>query len=461
VGSVDEVRKWLPDRLAEAAQAHQVPAAAVAVLAGDEVVEAAHGVLSSTTGVAVTTDSVFKICSLTKVWTATLVMQLVDDGRVDLDAPVRRYLPAFRVADEQASARITVRHLLCHTAGFEGDIFTDTGRGDDAIEKCVRTFTGVPQLFPPGELFSYANSGYVVLGRLVEVLRDKPYAAALRDHLFAPLGLRHAATDPSEATGHRVAVGHVTRDPRLGPEPVPPWSLASNAPAGSMLGMSAADLLRFVRAHLDGGLAGDSARLLAPETADAMRQRYVAHPYRGGVACTQGLGWQLYDWDGGTVVGHDGDVVGYAAFLRVVPAAGVAVALLTNGGSSLPVYRSTVGRVLDELAGVRLPPPPVPPSTPGTVGDPHRYTGRYETRLLRYDVTDDGGRLWLSVTPLGVAVQAGMLAERYEIVRLNGEAFVSAEPVGGQHATVAFVGTDAGGRARFLHHGRAAPRVAG
>ena len=437
-----------------------MPGAAVAVLADGELVEAAHGVLSRSTGVAATTDSVFPICSVTKVWTATLVMQLVDDGRVDLDAPVRRYLPDFRVADEQASARITVRHLLCHTAGFEGDIFTDTGRGDDAIETCVRTFTGVPQLFPPGELFSYANSGYVVLGRLVEVLRDKPYAAALRDHLFAPLGLRHATTDPSGAIGHRVAAGHVTRDPRVGPEPVPAWLLASNAPAGSMLAMSAADLLHFVRAHLAGGLAAAGQRLLAPETADQMRQRYMAHPYRGGVACTQGLGWQLYDWDGGTVVGHDGDVPGFAAYLRVAPAAGVAVALLTNGGSSLPVYRSIVGRVLEELAGVRMPPTAVPPPAPGPVADPHRYTGRYETRLVCYDVTDDEGRLWMSVTPLGMAAQAGMPAERYEIVRLDGDAFVSAEPAGGPHTTVTFVGTDAGGLARFLHQGRAVPRVA-
>src|SRR5690606_27699905 len=109
-------------------------------------------------------------------------------------------------------------------------------------------------LFPPGDLFSYANSGFVVLGRLVEVLREQPYAAALRDHLFAPLGLRHAATDAYEAILHRTAVGHLDRDPDAGPEPAPVWGLmAWGAPAGAMLAMSAGDLVRFARMHLGGG----------------------------------------------------------------------------------------------------------------------------------------------------------------------------------------------------------------
>lgn len=123
---LDGVREWLPDRLAELARQHRVPGAAVAVLAGDEIAEAAYGVLSKATGVEATTDSVFQIGSVTKPWTASLVMQLVDEGSVDLDAPACRYLPDFRVADEWASTEITIRHLACHVAGFEGDIWTDT-----------------------------------------------------------------------------------------------------------------------------------------------------------------------------------------------------------------------------------------------------------------------------------------------------------------------------------------------
>src|SRR4029077_5164128 len=94
---------------------------------------------------------------------------------------------------------ITTRQLLGHTAGFEGDIFTDTGVGDDCGEKSLGVQDALPQLFAPGEQVFYNNAGFVVLGRLVEVLRGKPYDECLKEYLFAPLGLTHAATGPYEA----------------------------------------------------------------------------------------------------------------------------------------------------------------------------------------------------------------------------------------------------------------------
>ena len=147
-------------------------------------IDVAAGVLSRATGVEATADSVFQVGSITKVWTTTLVMQLVDEGKLDLDEPVRRYLPEFVIADEDAAAAITVRQLMCHTAGFEGDLFTDTGKGDDCVEKYVATLAEVTQLFPPGEMFSYNNAGFCVLGRIVEVLRGKPFDAV---HARAPV----------------------------------------------------------------------------------------------------------------------------------------------------------------------------------------------------------------------------------------------------------------------------------
>ena len=129
-------------------------------------------------------------------------MQLVDEGAVDLDATIRRYLPEFRIADEAAAEQITVRQLLTHTSGFEGDIFTDTGPGDDCVEKYLGVLHDVPQLFPPGTLWSYNNAGFCVLGRLVEVLRGEPYDVCLREQLITPLGITHAATSP--VRGHPV-----------------------------------------------------------------------------------------------------------------------------------------------------------------------------------------------------------------------------------------------------------------
>ncbi|MEU0486390.1 serine hydrolase domain-containing protein, partial [Streptosporangium sp. NPDC006013] len=126
----------LRERFDEAARRHGVPGAALAVWAGGELVEVATGVVNRNTGVETTTDSVFQVGSTTKVWTAALVMQLVDEGLVELDRPVRDYLPEFAVADGAEKA-ITVRHLLTHTGGFDGDLFEDTGRGDDCLDRYV------------------------------------------------------------------------------------------------------------------------------------------------------------------------------------------------------------------------------------------------------------------------------------------------------------------------------------
>ncbi len=203
--SPESAQDWLDGHLARVLAERGVPGASVAVLAEGRVVTAAAGVLSTATGVEATPDAVFQIGSITKLWTSALVMQLVDDGLVDLDAPVRAYLPEFTGGDPA----ITTRQLLCHVAGFEGDIFTDTGRGADAVERYVASLHDIPQLFAPGEVFSYNNTGFVVLGRLVEVLRGKPFDEVLVERLADPLGLTHVSPSPYEAILHRAAVGHL------------------------------------------------------------------------------------------------------------------------------------------------------------------------------------------------------------------------------------------------------------
>ncbi len=338
----------------------------MAVLAGDdEVFDAAAGVLSKATGVEATPDSVFQIGSITKLWTSTLVMQLVDEGKVDLDAPVRTYLPEFKIRDEDAAAQITVRQLLTHTSGFEGDIFTDTGLGDDCVEKYVGVLHDVPQLFPPGEQFSYNNAGYCVLGRLVEVLREKPYDTCVRDHLITPLGLTHAANGPYEAILFRAAVGHVENEPGAGYEPAPVWALArSNAPAGSMLAMRPRDLLAFAQMHMNDGKAADGTQVLAPGTAATMHARQVDLPDLGIMGTSWGLGFERFDTPEGAIIGHDGNTIGQAAFLRIVPEAGFAVALLTNGGDIISLYQDLVGHLIEELTGHPSPAAPGPAGRP-------------------------------------------------------------------------------------------------
>jgi CubicO group peptidase (beta-lactamase class C family) len=460
MANLDEISQHVQDRLPRLLAENNVPGAALAVSVGAQVTEHAAGLLSKATGVEATVDSVFQVGSITKVWTSTLLMQLVDAGELDLDAPVRRYLPEFRLADESAAAEITTRQLMCHTAGFEGDIFTDTGPGDDCVEKYVATLATVAQLFAPGAMFSYNNAGYCVLGRIVEVLREQPFDACLRDHLFKPLALTHAATSANEAILHRAAVGHIEPAPDAEPVPAPVWSLMrSNAPAGSVLSMRPRDLLTLARVHVAGGKTPDGTVVLSPASVKAMQEPQVKLPGAGEMATAWGLGWEIYDLPGGTVIGHDGDTIGQSAFLRVVPQRDVAIALLTNGGNPIAVYTEIFGDLLRELAGVELPTPPTPPAEPEPA-DTRRYLGTYASEITELTVSqDDSGRIWLDETPKGIAAEFGQQVDRKELVPLEPDTLITVRADHGRHETHVFLGDDGTGRALYIHSGRATRRA--
>jgi CubicO group peptidase (beta-lactamase class C family) len=430
------------------------------VLRGGQVVDGAAGLLSKTTGVDATADSVFQIGSITKLWTSTLVLQLVDEGLVELDQPIRTYLPEFRIADEAAAGRITVRQLLSHTAGFEGDVFTDTGVGDDCLEKYVATLGEVPQLFPPGEQFSYNNAGFCVLGRLVEVQRGKPYDVCLREYVITPLGLTHAATGPYEAILFRAAVGHVEQEPGAGYVPAPIWAMArSNAPAGSMLAMRPRDLVAFARMHLEDGKAADGTQVLAPGTAARMHDRQVDLPELGLMGTSWGLGFERFDLPAGAVIGHDGNTIGQGAFLRIVPEAGLAVALLTNGGDMFSLYHDVVGHVLTELTDVALPAMPVPPAEPRRI-DAERFLGTYSAEVFDLTISqDDDQRIWIEQIPKGALIEMGGKVERTELVHYRDDMLIPAEADRGMHMPHAFLGDDGTGHALYLHLGRAVRRA--
>ncbi|MFC6082715.1 serine hydrolase domain-containing protein [Sphaerisporangium aureirubrum] len=452
--SPESVQDWLDECFAEIVTRREVPGASVAVLTQDRVITAAAGVLSTATGVEATTDSVFQIGSITKLWTSALVMQLVDDGVIDLDAPLRTYLPGFTVGDAAASAAITTRQLLCHVAGFEGDIFTDTGRGSDAVERYLASIRDIPQLFEPGEVFSYNNTGFVVLGRLVEVLRGKPFDEVLVERLAAPLGLTHVSPSPYEAILHRAAVGHVPGEDGT-PVSAPTWALArSNAPAGSMLAMTARDLLGFVAMHL-----ADGSGVLRPGTVAAMWQPQVKVPRLGTMGDSWGLGWEMSEHDGRAVVGHDGGTIGQAAFLRVVPDHGVAIALLTNGGDVFGIFDDVLAYLLKELTGIALPGRPAPRAEPEAI-DPTPYLGRYADTITDITVSQDAdGAIWLDRVPKGVIAEIGEKPLRLRLVHFDGDSLISAEPFRGIHPLFAFIGRDETGLAKYVHYGRVVART--
>ena len=167
-------------RLEVLAKKHHVPGAQLGILDGDEIVDVAYGVLNNRTGQPATTDSVFQIGSISKVWTATVVMQLVDEGLIALDTPVVEVLPELQLSDPDVTKQLTIWHLLTHTSGIDGDVFTDTGRGDDCLEKYTELLADVAQNHPLGATWSYCNSGWSLLGRVIEKLTDQTWDQAMR-----------------------------------------------------------------------------------------------------------------------------------------------------------------------------------------------------------------------------------------------------------------------------------------
>ncbi|WP_331767489.1 serine hydrolase domain-containing protein [Embleya sp. NBC_00896] len=448
--------EYLEARLAELAHKAGIPGASIAVRVGDRTVAAAVGVLDTATGYPATTDSLFQIGSITKVWTTTLVMQLVDEGLLDLDAPVRTYLPDFRLVDEDAARQVTARQLLCHTAGFEGELFDDHGPGDDAIERLVASLATVAdQLFPPGEMFSYCNSGFDLLGRVVEVLTGLTWETAVRERIVVPLGLAHVANNASESIVQRTAIGHLS-----GPDgtqvkaPVHHMGRAG-APSGGMLATSATDLLEFAAAHVRRGLLPDGTRLLSEASARAMCEPQVEIIGDGVLGRSWGLGWNLYDWPGEPVIGHDGGTIGQSAMLRVVPSRGVSVALLTNGGNMYLVY-DLIRELLGTLAGVEVPDLRVPPTEPPTI-DARYVVGGYASAAMRVDIAETEDGLTLTAQNLGaIAELAGDEVVTTRVVPVSERALIAGEG-GGRLPVYAFLGE--GEQADLLHMGRVLRRV--
>ncbi|HZM82958.1 MAG TPA: serine hydrolase [Candidatus Limnocylindrales bacterium] len=455
-------------RLAALAERHSVPGAVLGILrlrpggeGSDELVEAAYGVLNKDTGVEVTTDSVFQIGSITKVWTATVALQLVDEGRLDLDAPIADVLPELELSDKDVTSRVTLRHLLTHTSGIDGDVFTDTGRGDDCLERYVAGLSGVAQNHPLGATWSYCNSGYSLTGRIIERLTGGTWDAALREKLFTPLGLRRTVTLPEEALLHRAAVGHVT-PPGGEPTRAPVWQLPRSAGPAGLISSTVADVLAFARLHLTGGVGADGQRLLSEASAQAMTELQAELPDKYSLGDSWGLGWIRFGWNGSRLIGHDGNTIGQSAFLRLLPEAGLAVTLLTNGGHSRDLYEDLYREIFAELAGVEMPrtlEPPAQPVTPPVTVDVSRHLGTYERASVRIDVFENEQGPMLRTTLTGEL--AKLLPDpvtEYPLVPIGDDLFVVREPQAQTWTPVTFYQLPTG--EKYMHFGvRATPKV--
>lgn len=370
---------------------------------GEDPVLAAHGSANLVAGYEATADTVFQIGSVSKVYTTTMALQLVDEGLVGLDQPLVEVLPELELSDPDVQAKVTLRHLLTHTSGIDGDFFADTGRGDDCVRKYVELLPGLAQNHPLGATFSYSNAGFVLAGYLIERLTGKTWDEALRERLSQPLGMTRTMTLPEEAVMVRAAVGHLMTPE--GPEQAPAFQLPrALGPAGLIIS-PAADVLAFARMHMSGGVADDGTRVLSAENVAAMQQQEVLLPDPYTLGDSWGIGWIRYDWNGHRAYGHDGNVIGQSAFLRILPEAGIAVTLLTNGGNARDLFQVLYEEIFTELAGVGLPSGIAVPEEASVDWAPH--LGTYERAGVRVEFFDEDDALRLRVTNTTGVAHAG------------------------------------------------------
>lgn len=361
---------------------HNIPAISIAVWKDNKLHQAASGILNNETGVQATVDSVFQIGSVTKVVTASMIMQLVDQKKIELDAPVCHYIKDFQVADKRASNQVTVRQLLDHTSGLAGDFFPKKERANEnLIARYVDRCQFLPQLHPVGEKHSYCNSGYVIAGRLVELLTGETWSEAVERRVIAPLSLSHSFSEPSNSLRYRCAMGHVPNSEK------DTWRLTSDcylpfsvAPAGTTLSMSATDVVTFARAHLNKGIAeGDhnknttdrypsEGRWLSEAAVNHMQMSSVKLPaYSPGFATDWGLGWCIMNSFDTPVIGHDGGTHGQMSMLRLLPEHDIAFCVLTNcvkHGLYTEIFAEMMSALLETSQERFDPPKPVDSSVP-------------------------------------------------------------------------------------------------
>lgn len=371
-----------------------IPSAAIGVLQDGAITDFAVGVKNWSTQEPATTDTIYQCGSMTKTWTALAFMQLVDEGKVGLDEPVRTYLHGFRVADPQVSATVTPRHLLNHTNGIEED-FGAPGEDEDVYERMVANIASAPQVFPLGSTHGYSAAlGYAILARILEVVDDKRWDAIMKGRLFDPLGLHSTSSWREEIDQGRAATGHIIRSLEEGPMVSPLGYLPRSYGPGGNITSTVRDVLTMAHVFLNGGVAPNGRRMLSAKRIREMMESRVPIPDPYMFGPYWALGLIVCDWHGVTVYATDGSTIGQNARLRILPDANLALAMLTNGGPRERFYKQVFNAILADLGAVTIPDLPHP--DPTLKLDVSRYEGAYERPGARYEVAAEGGKLFLT-----------------------------------------------------------------
>jgi len=373
----------------------EVPGVAVGVISGDEEHVACAGVTSVEDPLPVDEGTLFQIGSTGKTYTSTAILALVDDGKIDLDAPVRTYVPELKLKDEQVARDVTVLQLLNHTAGWDGDLFEDTGDGADALDKYVANMANIEQVTPLGATVSYNNASLGLAGLVLEKVTGKMYEQAVRELVLEPLGMSRSFFFAKETMTYRFANGHKrSQDGTI--EITRPWDMGRYAaPMGGMLAASVRDQVAWARFHMGDGTAADGTRVLSEATLRRMQEPTAECP-GNALGDAVGISWLIRDQDGLKVVAHGGDTVGQHSIFEMVPERTFAITSLTNCGPNGGEFNEQIVRwAFENYLGADMSDP-----EPLRLDDDALapYVGRYETIAVIADISAADGVLMVEVT---------------------------------------------------------------
>jgi CubicO group peptidase (beta-lactamase class C family) len=329
----------------------RIPGAALVIVQGDRIVHLKAFGVADGSGRLVTPQTPFFTGSTGKSITALAIMQLVEAGMMELDAPVQTYLPWFRVADANASQIITVRHLLNMMSGIPRSIgqeqLANTDLSDSAIENNVRALAKIELILPPGERFEYSNANYVTLGMIIQAVTGQSYETYIGEHIFQPLDMQNSFASKTEAEQNGLAVGYQKWFGIPVASPNLPFSRGS-LPAGELI-LSAEDFGHYLIAQLNNGNY-QGVSLLSPSGITEMHQPPVNTL---GVTTSYGMGWEVQHFQTVQVLAHDGAVPGYTTAMFLVPEKNLAIAMVMNTYNPILGFRVSrvPGNILRMLLG--------------------------------------------------------------------------------------------------------------
>ena len=397
-GAIEEIERYVEQRMAEV----NMPGLALAVTDRDGTLKVStFGFADIAAKAPIQNGTMFEIGSIGKSFTNIALLQLRDEGRLNLHAPVSRYLPWFEVQSDYAP--ITTHHLMSHTAGLPSG--TDIGSHGLYEAWALRDLrTGAP----PGEHFRYSNVGYKLLGFLLEKLDGRTYSDSIQARVLDPLGMGDSHPVIGFETRKQAAVGYRSfyddrpehRDHGLVPALWTEYGVGDGCQAST-----AGDMAAYLRMFMNGG-AGPSGRVMSEDSYRLMTQRAIATQQWGGAH--YGYGLTLADIDGHQYLGHGGSTTGFVAAMIADLTDGVGVVVLVNG---LVQSYGAVNMALHMLQilkagrhGLELPSDP-PVADPELVLNASEYAGVYGSGEERFVVTSDGQRLVLHWHGSEIALQ--------------------------------------------------------